>query len=92
MLITLLLLSAQNLVVNGDFENSTSSGCDYNNSNASFNSKMVSCNAYGPKEEIDIMDGGACYGPAGPVGDTKLGLANDNASSVDALVVKLRQR
>ncbi|MDA1260712.1 MAG: hypothetical protein O3A20_08825 [Planctomycetota bacterium] len=47
MILTLLLLSAQNLVVNGDFENNTSSGCDYNNSNASFNSKMVSSSSSG---------------------------------------------
>lgn len=89
MILTFLLLSSQNLVVNGDFENNTSSGCDYDLVNSAFNARMVSCNAYGTQNELDIMDGGSCAGPAGPVGSTKLGLATDGGASVDALVVKL---
>lgn len=86
-----LLLSfpaAQNLVLNGDFESNTSSGCDYNLPNATFTSKMSNCYAYGPQNEIDIMDG-SCYGPTGPVGSTKISLANDTGTSVDALTMAL---
>ena len=89
MLFTLILLSAQNLVVNGDFENNSSAGCDYNNPNSTFDSKMPGCTAYGPSSEIDIMDSGGCYGPAGPVGATKIALACNGDSVNDALTMSL---
>lgn len=88
MLISLLFL-AQNLVVNGDFENNTSSGCDYNNANSTFDSKMVGCRAYGPSNEIDIMDSGSCYGPAGPVGSTKVAIACNGDPNNDAFTMSL---
>ena len=89
MLLTLLLLSAQNLVVNGDFESNSSSGCDYNNANGTFNSKMTGCTAYGPSDEIDIMDSGGCYGPAGPVGSTKVAIACNGDPINDAFTMSL---
>lgn len=89
MLLALLLLSAQNLVVNGDFENNSSAGCDYNNANATFDSKMPGCTAYGPSNEIDIMDSGGCYGPGGPVGSTKIALACNGDPNHDALTMSL---
>lgn len=89
MLLTILLLSAQNLVVNGDFENNTSAGCDYNNANPTFSSKMTGCTGYGPSNEIDIMDSGSCYGPAGPVGATKVALACNGDPNNDAFTMSL---
>lgn len=89
MLLTFLLLAAQNLVVNGDFETNTSSGCDYNNSNAGFSAKMTGCAGYGPSSEIDIMDSGACYGPAGPVGATKVAIACNGDPNNDAFTMAL---
>lgn len=89
MFLALILLSAQNLVLNGDFENNSSVGCDYNNANATFDSKMTGCTAYGPSSEIDIMDGGGCYGPGGPVGATKVGLACNGDPNNDAFTMSL---
>ncbi len=89
MLLALLLLSSQNLVVNGDFETNSSTGCDFNLTNATFSSKMSGCTGYGPQNEIDIMDGGCGYGPTGPAGSTKIGVANNGDPSVDALTMTL---
>jgi len=83
-------LTAQNLVINGDLENHTFSGCAYNQSNFSFTSGMVGATGYGAGDEIDVMVG-ACgsYGPAGPVGQTCIGLAANGAPPFDALTMEL---
>jgi hypothetical protein len=84
--------ASQNLVVNGDFETNTSSGCDFNLSNSSFTSKMTGCIGYGTNlgsGELDIMEGGCGYGPDGPVGTTKIGLACDADYDVDAFTMTL---
>lgn len=89
--------TAQNFV-NGDFEQNTFAvACAFNETNATFNANMPGCVAYGPggsisqNGEIDVM-GGACtsYGPVGPIGTTRLGLAGNNQTGgVDALTLEL---
>ena len=51
---SLIKLNGQTFI-NGSFENTTSSGCDYNNSNSEFNSIMPNVIAFGNAEEIDIL-------------------------------------
>ena len=80
---------AGNLVLNGDFENHGSSGCDYNLTNADYTSKMDDSWGFGSANEIDIMEG-ACFGPLAYSGTTRVGLhtANENGAS-DALSLEL---
>src|SRR2546430_589224 len=63
---------AANIVLNGNLDNNTSSGCDSNLSNSSFTSQMANAFAFGSAEELDIYEG-ACYGANAPTsGDTKV--------------------
>lgn len=92
MLLTLLLFSAQNLVINGDFENTSSAGCEFNLPNATFNARMAACNAYGNllgAGEIDIMVNNCGYGGDGPVGARKIALACDSGAEIDAFTIQL---
>jgi len=88
---SLLFLSASaQQFLNGDFENTTSVGCNYNLANADFNLLMSNVVAYGPNEEMDIQTGGGCYGVA-PSGQTFVSLAvqNDASLLVDAITLEL---
>lgn len=50
--------------LNGSFETNTAAACDYNMSNASFNTKMSNCTAFGLGGELDIMQSTCPYGPS----------------------------
>ena len=50
--------------LNGSFETNTAAACDYNMSNASFNTKMANATAYGLGGELDIMQTTCPYGPS----------------------------
>ena len=82
-------LAAQQFI-NGDLENHTFAGCAYNNTNFAFSAGMVGCDGYGLRDEIDVMVG-ACapYGPAGPVGQTSVGIACNAAPDNDAFTIEL---
>lgn len=73
------LASSQNLVLNGDFEINTSSGCLFEQTSTQFNALMPHCTSFGQRGagegEIDIMEGDCGWGLAPPSGHTKLGLA-----------------
>jgi hypothetical protein len=56
-------LSAQ-AFLNGSFEVNTAAACDYNMSNATFNTRMSNCTAYGGGGELDIMQTTCPYGPS----------------------------
>ena len=73
-----------NLILNGSFENTTTIGCDSNNSNTAFNSKMANVTAWGTASEIDIYNG-SCIGPNAAIdGSVKLHLNNQSGGDVDA--------
>lgn len=86
-------ITAQNLILNGDFENTTSVGCDFNLSNADFTSKMANAVGYGAANEIDIMEGTTCYGSSAQSGLKKVGIACKLPFSpdVDELALELAQ-
>lgn len=80
-------LSAQTFL-NGSFE-STSGGCSFNISNASFNSMMNNCHAFGDASQLDIIDNTCGYGTA-EHGNQFVGLAVDiNDSLTDAFSMEL---
>ncbi|HEX9793610.1 MAG TPA: hypothetical protein VGC54_06465, partial [Planctomycetota bacterium] len=73
-------LLAQNLLLNGDFENTSFTGCDFNQDNASFTAGMANCTAFsttlGGAGEICVMVGSDCgWGLAAQSGRVKLGIA-----------------
>ena len=72
----LTLSGSSNLVLNGDFENHTGSGCQFNLDNATFGATMANASAFGAANEVDVMDDpGGCFGGfAGTVGPTKVGI------------------
>lgn len=74
-------VSAQNFL-NGSFENTTSVGCDYNNSNSSFNSKMSNVYAFGSAQEVDIKRFD-CFITDIPDGDIALGLSPNDAIAIE---------
>ncbi|MFN3244939.1 MAG: hypothetical protein ACE37K_25785 [Planctomycetota bacterium] len=88
--------SAQQFV-NGDFEQNTFAGCSYNETNVTFSAGMVGADGYGTGGvtsmlgEIDVMDGSCTqYGPVGPIGTTRIGLAaNSVTQGFDALTLEL---
>ena len=70
--------SGQNMIVDGDLENHTSTAtCNSSNSNARFNSFYASITAFGIRGGIDIYRG-ACFGSLPKSGRTKLALAWNN--------------
>ncbi len=87
----LVSLPAQNLVLNGSFENTTSTGCDLNLSNGTFSAMMSNHVGFGSADELDIMNGSCGYGSAPPDGIVKVGLACQypNGSGVDAMALEL---
>ena len=70
--------AAQNMILNPDFENTTSVGCDFNLFNAQFTAKMANATAYGISEEIDIMTG-PCIDLAPQSGAVKIDLHHVDA-------------
>ncbi|QDU65010.1 hypothetical protein [Engelhardtia mirabilis] len=82
--------SAQNLVLNGSFENNTSTSCKWNPPNAEFNSLMADVTAFGTASEIDIMQGQCLYGSPPQDGAYKIGLASNTFTQEnDALALHL---
>jgi len=82
-------------ILNGDFENNTSIGCDWNLSNADYSMKMAHSTAFlgafGGLGEIDIMEGDCGYSSPPQSGTTKIAIATDNndPSRVDAISLEL---
>ncbi len=67
--------------LNGSFENTTSTGCNYNLNNTAFNALMSDVNAYGAGNETDIMVAG-CYVPTIPDGTYCIALAAPNSDEL----------
>lgn len=67
---------AQNLILNGDFEDNVGSGCQFNLVNASFNAIVANAAAFGTANELDVMDdpGNCTYGSSPFSGTTKVGI------------------
>lgn len=74
-------LNAQSFI-NGSFENTTSTGCDYNISNSVFHSKMPNVFAFGSSNEVDIVRQ-ACYITSIPDGDVAIALAANDAVAME---------
>lgn len=62
-----------NLIINGDIENNTASGSQFNMSNATFNAIVADATAFGTSEEIDLITA-LDFGIAPQSGNWKLGL------------------
>ena len=87
-------LDAQNLILNGDFENNSASECQFNVSNVEFTAIMENATGFGPTPsglgtgEIDVMRdriNGCAWGNPPVSGATKLGLGSGrSAGSYDA--------
>ncbi len=87
-LCNLMTLNAQTFL-NGSFENTTSTGCDYNMTNDDFNAKMQKVYGYGAANELDIQITG-CYIPSVPNGLKVISLnARASNSGVDAVAMEL---
>ena len=81
------LASAQlgpNLVINGDFENHTGSGCQYNLVNSTFGSIVPNATEYGTGNEADLMTG-TCYGIPAISGTTKVGIVSNSGGAIDEI-------
>lgn len=65
---------AQELIVNGSFEQNQVNGCVFNLSNLDFGLGMPKVTAFGPGETIDIMEGVCGYGFAPSDGSVKVGI------------------
>lgn len=68
--------------INGSFENTTSSGCDYNNNASDFNAVMTNINAIPQTEQIDIQRDG-CFISNIPDGDITIGLSMTDAIAIE---------
>lgn len=80
--------------LNGDFENNTSSDCDYNNTDIIFNTKISNVYAFGKGfdgfnyvGEVDLMTNDCYVTPQN--GNWCLGLASDTTLSSDAIAIEL---
>src|SRR5262245_50695243 len=64
------------LIMNGDFEENSAVGCDFDLSNSAFLNEVSDAFAFGDAEEIDVMkDPAGCgYGLPPVSGKTKLGI------------------
>ncbi len=91
--LSLFLLSSANYVqaqtfLNGSFENTTG-GCSFNITNASFNSMMSDCYAFGSASQLDIMNTSCGYGTA-ENGNQFVGIAVDITNALtDAFSMEL---
>jgi hypothetical protein len=78
------LASAQNMIVDGNLENHTSTvDCASNNTNAQFNAFYSDITSFGSSGGIDIYQSTGCAGSPPQSGATKLALAWNNAPSGD---------
>ncbi|MEO5675846.1 MAG: carbohydrate binding domain-containing protein [Chitinophagales bacterium] len=77
------------IFLNGSFETTTGSACDYNLSNTTFDSKMSDCFAYGTGNEIDIMSSCLPYCPGAQSGTYYVAVANTTGSTPDGFTMKL---
>ena len=79
-----------NMIINGDFENNSATGTDFNLNNSAFNSKMHNATAFGTSEEIDLVTG-TDYGIIPRSGKWKLGLHQRtiDPTRVDAFSLEL---
>ena len=84
-------------IINGDFENHISTGCDYNNTDLSFNSKFETIKAFGNSYnpvgggfvgEVDIQTFGCNINPQN--GSWCLGLSSGTITSNDADAISLQ--
>ena len=78
-----------NLVLNGGFETNTSSGCDFNKSNAGFTAAMANASGFGSGNEIDIMEGACLNAPGAQSGTTYVGIHTFDSGHVDAFSLAL---
>jgi hypothetical protein len=81
-----------NLILNGDFENTTVTDCAYNLTNAEFNSVMADAFAFGLAEQLDVMNDPTGCGYLGPPvsGTVKLGMSSDGTpGQIDAFSLAL---
>jgi hypothetical protein len=78
------------VILNGDFEiNTSGSSCNYNLTNATFNSLMSNAFAFGLGSEIDIMSNCLPYCPSAQHGNWYIALANSIGTTPDALSLTL---
>ena len=86
--------AAQNLVVNGDFERTKATGCEFNLPNPVFDALMPGCTGFGTWQgvgQIDIMRGGTCgFGLPAASGLVKLGIGSSKESDNDAFSFRLK--
>ncbi|KAA3606756.1 MAG: hypothetical protein DWQ01_17215 [Planctomycetota bacterium] len=76
-------LAGQEMILNGDFENNSSSGCSFNLSNTAFTAVMDDATAFGSASEIDLMQTGTCgYGTSPQSGMAKVGIGSAYGSTV----------
>lgn len=81
-----------NLILNGDFENTTVLGCSFGLPNSSVNMGLGNVNAFGDGQDIDVMNDLSGCGFLGPPqsGVVKLGISSlSNGGEVDALSMEL---
>jgi len=78
----------QNLLLNGNFENTLIGSCAFNLSNADFNTYMSDCNAFGSANEIDIQDS-ACGYTNPPNGNWFISLSTQTQGVFDVVALKL---
>ncbi len=77
-----------NLIINGDFEDNTAVGSQFNLTNAEFNAIVANVTAFGTSEEIDLS--GTDHGIAPQSGMWKIGLhQRTEAGFVDAFSFEL---
>ncbi len=90
--------SAQNIVLNGDFEANSATGCHFQLANSDFDAIMQNCRAFGDlfggTGALDVLDAvGSCgYGASGPVGPTKVALECDGSPFTDAFSLALESQ
>ncbi|HRF60973.1 MAG TPA: hypothetical protein PLH94_13800 [Fimbriimonadaceae bacterium] len=80
--------TAQELVQNPDFANNSFGSTQFNLSNTAFTDNVAFCRAFGAAGETDLVYG-ADFGPAPPVGNTKVGLHTQINGNNDRLGLTL---
>lgn len=76
-------------ILNGSFEStSASASCNYNISNATYNSAMNNSTAFGLYQQTDIVVSG-CYIPSIPDGQFSVGIANNPSNNVEGEAISL---
>ena len=74
--------------LNGSFETTTSTGCNYNMNNATYNSLMPNSNAFGSYQALDIVVSG-CYIPSVPDGIYAVNIANNPPNNIQGEAISL---